>query len=370
MLLFKNLYLILRILIVSFFLFLIIDFFFGKKILNHFDTFFSKSQFYERLIRIDHPIYHHTLRGNVKYSNNVSFIGTYELCTNNHGFKSKCNSIDDKHYDFAFIGDSFTEGTPIEYDDTFVGIFSNKTNYKTANLGIVSYSPKIYLSKINYLINQGFKFDHVVIFMDISDFYDDTNFYSIDENLVVTEKYSEQKNLKRRKFLRRNFPLTNFYMFVIKKYKFKKSDLSRINENNLPNFTEKVNLKANWTYSKNDKIDGYDLGINEGHKIMVDQMIKLYQILNINNAKMSLAVYPWPHQLNYDVEKSIHVTIWQDFCKNRCENFINYFPVFFKEMSESSYIETYKKYYFKNDPHFNKYGHKILAHKLINTLTK
>ena len=28
------------------------------------------------------------------------------------------------------------------------------------------------------------------------DFYDDTNFYSIDQNLKVTEKYSEKKNLK------------------------------------------------------------------------------------------------------------------------------------------------------------------------------
>ena len=53
-----------------------------------------------------------------------------------------------------------------------------KTQYKTANLGIVSYSPKIYLSKVNYLIQHGFNFNHVVVFIDISDLYDDTNFYS------------------------------------------------------------------------------------------------------------------------------------------------------------------------------------------------
>ena len=34
--------------------------------------------------------------------------------------------ITDKNYDFAFIGDSFTEGTPIEYEDSFVGIFDEK----------------------------------------------------------------------------------------------------------------------------------------------------------------------------------------------------------------------------------------------------
>ena len=366
MILVKKLLDLLKILLITFVFSLVIDFFLGSKILKYFDAYFAKSQFYERLIRIDHPIYHHTLRENVQYTNNVSFVDTYVLCTNNHGFKSKCDQVDNKDYEFAFIGDSFTEGTPIEYEDSFVGIFTEKTGYKTANLGIVSYSPKIYLSKLNYLIKQGFKFDHVIIFIDISDFYDDTNFYSIDKNLKVTEKYSEKKNLKRRKFLRNNFPLTNFYMFVLKKYKFTKEE-KQLDNNENPIFTDKVNLKAKWTYSKTDKIEGYDLGIRDGNQIMVNHMEKLYEILSKNNIKLSLAVYPWPHQLENDVVNSKHVKIWQEFCQNKCEKFINYFPIFFEKMNNSSYLETYKKYYFKNDPHFNKMGHKVLAKELIRS---
>ncbi len=365
MILVKKLLDLLKILLITFVFSLVIDFFLGSKILKYFDTYFAKSQFYERLIRIDHPIYHHTLRENVQYTNNVSFVDTYVLCTNNHGFKSKCDQIDNKDYEFAFIGDSFTEGTPIEYEDSFVGIFTEKTGYKTANLGIVSYSPKIYLSKLNYLINEGFKFDHVVVFIDISDFYDDINFYTIDESLKVTEKNYKKKNLKRRKFLRNNFPLTNFYMFVLKKYKFTIEE-KQLDNNENPIFTDKVNLKAKWTYSNKDKIEGYDLGVVEGNQIMVNHMEKLYEILSKNNIKLSLAVYPWPHQLENDIVNSIHVKIWQEFCQNKCEKFINYFPIFFEKMNNSSYLEIYKKYYFKNDPHFNKIGHKILANKLID----
>ena len=129
----KNLILISKIIIITFFFSLLIDFFFGKKILDQFESFFLKSQFGEKLIRIDHPVYHHTLRENIVYSSNVSFIGTYELCTNNFGFKSKCKQIDIKKFEYALIGDSFTEGTPIEYNDTFVGVFAEKTGYKTAN---------------------------------------------------------------------------------------------------------------------------------------------------------------------------------------------------------------------------------------------
>ena len=73
MIIFKTLYSSLKILIITFILTLVIDFFLGEKILNKFDTFFSKSQFYERLIRIDHPIYLHTLHKNIKNKKNVSF---------------------------------------------------------------------------------------------------------------------------------------------------------------------------------------------------------------------------------------------------------------------------------------------------------
>ena len=157
-------------------------------------------------------------------------------------------------------------------------------------------------------------------------------------------------------------------MFVIKKYKIynKKENKTVLNET--PRFTDKVNLKAKWTYAKTDKISGYDISISEGHQEMTNHMIKLYDILKKKDIKMSLAVYPWPHQLKNDIENSLHVRIWENFCKNRCENFINYFPYFFNFKKNSSYIETYKKYYFKNDPHFNKEGHIVLADKLIELL--
>ena len=116
-------------------------------------------------------------------------------------------------------------------------------------------------------------------------------------------------------FLRNNFPLTNFYMFVLKKYKFRSEHRKKFNINESPIFTDKVNLKAKWTYSNENKIEGYDLGIREGNQIMVDQMEKLYEILSQQSIKLSLAVYPWPHQLENDVINSIHVEIWQEFCK-------------------------------------------------------
>ena len=48
------------IIFITFFLSLIIDFFFGKLILNSLDSFLVKTEFYGRLMRIDHPVFHHS----------------------------------------------------------------------------------------------------------------------------------------------------------------------------------------------------------------------------------------------------------------------------------------------------------------------
>ena len=65
---FKYIKLSLIIFFTTFLLILFIDFFLGNTVLRKLDPYLSKTQFYERLIRIDHPIYHHGFRENVIYN--------------------------------------------------------------------------------------------------------------------------------------------------------------------------------------------------------------------------------------------------------------------------------------------------------------
>ena len=88
--------------------------------------------------------------------------------------------FESKEFDIAFIGDSFTEGVGVDYEDTFVGRIENKfDNLKIANLGVVSYSPSIYFTKLRYLLENGYKFKRVIIYFDISDIYDDNRKYQL-----------------------------------------------------------------------------------------------------------------------------------------------------------------------------------------------
>jgi hypothetical protein len=357
--------LIFRTTIITITLSLFIDFFFGKLILNKLDKFLATTDFYERLVRIDHPYYHHTLRANVKYNKSRSFEGYFTLCTDNHGFKYNCDKKRGKEFEYAFIGDSFVEGVALNYNETFVGIFEKEKNLSVANLGVTSYAPNIYLSKIKFLLEKGYKFKHLIVFIDVSDLYDDNSFYQLNSDLSVVEKNGKEKNLKRRKFLRKHFPFTNYYTYVIKMNSRVNNYVPPLKSKN-PIFLEQVDIKARWSYEKKDTIIGYEDKISKTQNEMIIVMTKLFELLKENNIKLSLAVYPWPQQIEHDVVESKHVKMWEEFCISRCEKFINFFPFFFKEKSNSSYLEVHKKYYFWNDVHFNKEGNKVIANKLIN----
>ena len=164
---------------VTFFTSLILDFLFGKKILELTDDFWKNTEFYGRIIRIDHSVYHHGLKPNIKMEAVQGFESNYTFCTDNHSFRYKCDIQREKNFDYAFLGDSFTEGSSVSYEDSFVGIFENDSKRKVANLGVVSYAPKIYLSKLNYYLKKGYKFNHVVVAIDISDLYDDDVYYRL-----------------------------------------------------------------------------------------------------------------------------------------------------------------------------------------------
>ena len=69
-----------------------------------------------------------------------------------------------------------------------------------ASLGITSYAPSIYYSKIKYLIENNYKFKHIIFFIDISDLYDDSVFYKLDDNGIVSERHEKDKGLKEENF--------------------------------------------------------------------------------------------------------------------------------------------------------------------------
>ena len=362
-------------------------------------------------LRVQHPIYHHDLKKNGR---EIGQWGreTYELCTDENGFKTSCNSSNKsvKNFDIAFIGDSFTEGVGLAYEDTFVGqISKSRPELKITNLGVSSYSPSIYFAKVNFLLKQGITFKELVVYIDISDIQDEANLYELADGVVVTKgevspkgvlvpmgavapkaietpmgvavpkitevpkgevapraievpkgvEVSNYSSIK--KWAHRSFPLTYYGLHLLKILYF-------------PLDLDQAYLMADyqrgaWTY--NPSSIGYGQGgVKGGIEQSLRAMTKLSDLLRDKGINLSVGVYPWPSQLLYDTAASEQVRVWENFCKTRCVRFYNSFDSFFALKNQISANKTIELYFVPGDVHHNRKGAEVIANDFLNLTEK
>ena len=326
-------------LVIGIVLFLLIDFVYTRSLLPSLQ---------QKATIIKHPTFDYTFRAGVDETTN-----TNRLCTDTNGFKSHC---DDKNrsslaFDVVFIGDSFTEGVKLNYEDTFVGMYDlAHPSLKVANLGVRGYSPTRYLKKISHYIEKGLKTEHVVVFIDISDMY----------NEAMLHNYESLLFLKTILFIHKNFTLTEYLTaklltvpvpcMPIIKFRYFECILY-----NRGSFGER------WTYRPSTKAFE-PLGLSGTIEKLLGKMEELWRLLDKHGIKLSVGVYPWPHQLRYDNVDSLQVKIWKEFCEQKCFAFINAFPAFFRSAEELGVENTLKRHHFKDgrDMHFNKNGNEVV----------
>jgi hypothetical protein len=363
--------------------------------------------------RVQHPTYHHTLKPNYdglgRWGN-----WTYKMCTNLHGFKDKCNALINasKSFDVAFMGDSFTEGIGLPFEQTFVGLVAQQyPDLRIANLGVVSYSPAIYLAKLKDLYTKGYRFKHVIVFIDIGDVFDEANAYDLHNDTIVVDK-GEPYPLSGLRYLRRvaakNLPLTGEAWVQIRKLKTKlfttptresltaptasapaasaaivspksgqpeqlvSSETAQQTQASdapfIQNIYEGIYLKnypkSEWTYNVQSTQYGED-GVLGTLEKMKREMAAVHVLTKDYGSTLSIGVYPWPGQILHDKEDSLQVRTWHEFCQTRCLHFYNVFPSFFKLASETSNDAVVQNHYFAGDAHFNALGNKIVADVIV-----
>ena len=380
----KNLKSYFLIFLITISIWIVIDFFFGRSLLN--------SIKYANNHGTVHPNFHHTFLPNVNKI--LYFAGQeYTFCTDSHGFRKSCNANKkkNKNFDIIFIGDSVTEGVGLDFEDTIVGLIENKfENRKIANMAASSYSTMIYNNKLQYLIKNDYSFNEVFVLIDPSDIQDDSEVYKISgETVISKERRMDRYNIyiDKIKYLSKNImPMTYEILLQIKKKITNKennlgnkgknaskeiglNNLVKIgNSNEKKKYNEEFKYidlrRLAWSYDKS--ISYGNLQIEESINISINQMQELYNFLDTKDIPLSVVVYPLPPQLAFDKEKSLQVKIWEEFCKFKCKYFINTFPFFFDKLNKSSFREVNKKYYIQNDIHFNKLGNKAIADLIIN----
>src|SRR5262245_24471642 len=147
------------------------------------NTLLAKTAF-----RIRHPVYDHTLMP--KYEG-VDVWGTRRalFLTNSLGFRDASTRdvplVTDRKR-IVFIGDSFTEGLGVDYQETFVGRFASAfPDFEVLNAGVNSYSPSVFYEKLKYFLDLGLRFDEPIVYIDVSDIQDEAVNYSYNEHGVL-----------------------------------------------------------------------------------------------------------------------------------------------------------------------------------------
>jgi hypothetical protein len=263
-------------------------------------------------------------------------------------------------YRILFMGDSFTYGVGLPYDKTFICLLESELADKgveVLNAGVVSYSPAIYLKKTEHLLAvTGLRFDHLVVFLDISDIHDEAECYDTTEDRVV---WVGGPAPAIREFLYEYTTIPR-NLWEIGEDLYDKitdaPDAHRTEEDRQYGANE---YKSLWTIDKEAFSDYGDRGLRKAGK----HMKLLIDFLRSRGIRMTVVVYPWPTQVFHSDLDSIQVSFWRDWASQHSVHFINLFPNFIP--TDENPKEVIRELYIQGDIHWNEEGHRRVAGKLL-----
>ena len=334
----------------------------------------------DRTSRIPHDDYHHGLKANFEGYETWGRVRE-KLYTNNLGFKDgKVRDVpgvaDTRRV--LLIGDSFTEGVGLKFEDTFAGMLylagqQRKEKIEFLNAGAISYSPTIYYRRIKYLLDAGLKFDEVVVFSDLSDVQDEAIVY------FCFDRHPEFQRLCTKSVIppTANPPLTPVPgQHALPRVEPKLKDHFAMTDRLLQLFWHEVDARtgsgrrfvdrlhvtqrAGWTMSAIDLEKAYEpLGVEGGIRRSLTNMEALAALLRERGIGLTVAVYPWPFQLIYNDRQSRQIEIWRTFCAKNCSRFIDLFPAVFAERDARR--NWYEELFIPGDIHYAPEGNRVLC---------
>ena len=348
-------------------------------------SFWKNEKWEDKSHRIISKVYHHDLKPNVEVYETWGGKLKRKIITNSIGFRdsSKKEILENTEKTrILLIGDSFIEGSGYDYEHTFAGLLENElgNNYEILNSAVESYSPSIYFKKTDFFLSQGYVFDKVLVFLDLSDIYDEL-FIKFDDNKNIISEIPKEKQTLERKiknkiyslgwFLRDN-TLTFRIMYLIsdkteeiKNYlKLKLKASKSINKSFFSTsrddaiFYRMTHIdRGFWTFNE-DKYLEVSQGLAQSEKYLK----KLFELLNQNKIDSYLIIYPWPAQIQYGDKK--HSPFWEKFSESNNINLINLYDIFKSENNREFIFDNF----IYGDIHWNKKGTLKVFNEIIKRI--
>lgn len=316
-------------------------------------------------IHVQHPYYHHDLAPNVATDTAAWGPIRYTLRTNSLGFRDR-----DRReipgpataHRIVLIGDSFTEGLGVDFDATFAGVLARgyaSKGIEVLNAGVASYSPAIYWKKIEYLLGERrVQIDDVVVFLDMSDIQDEALAYRIDDMGRVVDAPEVRAGL------------TGLWARNSLTYRAAAKALRTVYPHppiagcSIPD-TFEVDCRAGWTLSPVLMNQYGGDGLRRADRHMTD----LTALLRRHRIPLTLVVYPWPQQLQWNDRSSLQVNYWRQWARREAVPFIDLFESFLGEADLLGTTQAIDRYFIPGDFHWNARGHQFVADRFMQQFT-
>ena len=333
--------------------------------------------------RVPSLIYHHDILPNIDQIEVWGGQIKQRLITNSIGFRDKevrkIEKVNIQQKRILLIGDSFIEGSGLNFEYTLAGQLQRNlgNNFEVLNSAVGSYSPSIYYKKIKYYIEEGYKFDQALVFLDVSDIYDEMFIKFNEQGDILTYEKTKERPIYKTVFysigrvLRDNSTIFRFFNIL--------SDRTELIKNYIKlKIKASKELKKGFFKTKRDDVMFYrmthidrgfwtfnDKKFNEVQQGLLQSekyLIKLFELLRENDINSTLIVYPWPTQIYYGDQ--YHEVYWKNFSEKNEINFLSLYDEFIKENKRDFIFSNF----IYGDIHWNLDGTTIVKDKVIKSL--
>jgi len=258
------------------------------------------------------------MKGNAVFSVNTSeFKSTYHA--NSQGFRSPEFNLDDNRKKIVLIGDSYTYGTFVNYDETFGSIIDNNPNVVVYNLAMPGFGVDQMLLTLQHY-GKDLKPDLVIVGLCNADFERSLTAYRYPEHIAKPVFTFEEGELR----------------------------LKTVNDqtNGLIRFLDR-HSRFYAGFKLMCRLLGYRFPIGKWWHLNHEIIDKINKIGHDNNFKILYVYLPTRSWRNFPMlEKHM---------KKNNYNFINI---------RKAKIDNPLELYYKTDPHFNPAGHNFVANEI------
>jgi len=324
--------------------------------------------------RTRHPVFHHGFHPNYEWQDRFGPI-RIRMVSNSLGMRDGERRVVPPVGDrprILLIGDSFTEGVGVTWEETFAGRLQAALaprGVEVLNAGVVSYTPILERIKIRHLYEaEGLRFDRLVLFLDLSDVKDDL-FYNEDAAGRArpipygpfaseagwgrwVEKFSDVCETR----IEPNFVLLGA---LARNIKIPLRQMAR----------KELGSRGAFT-ALPDFVRDYELGdipqreiTERGLRRNGENLAILADYLKKRGIPMTLVIYRWPQYRMPAEGEAQYQKFWRGWAQQHGVDFIDLFRLFDGR-------EPIRQWHLEGDDHWNSRGHAVVAEALLGNWDK